>query len=112
MSPTVTLNYGLRYDVEIPPKFAAPQGLALPAYNLLGLQKAFRPTKIISSRASASHGIRMETARLWCARPMDSSMTILCSAFTSSAMRPTVRRADSWRLRELRFAPGRAIPPI
>ena len=42
VSPTVTLNYGLRYDVEIPPKFAAPQGLALPAYNLLGLQKGIQ----------------------------------------------------------------------
>ena len=42
VSPTVTLNYGLRYDVEIPPKFAPPQGLALPAYNLLGLQKGIQ----------------------------------------------------------------------
>ena len=42
VSPTVTLNYGLRYDVEIPPKFAAPKGLALPAYNLLGLQKGIQ----------------------------------------------------------------------
>ncbi|HEY3974297.1 MAG TPA: carboxypeptidase regulatory-like domain-containing protein [Candidatus Sulfotelmatobacter sp.] len=39
VSPRITLNYGVRYDVEIPPKFTAPQGLALPAYNLLGLQK-------------------------------------------------------------------------
>ena len=45
VSPTVTLNYGLRYDVEIPPKFAAPQGLALPAYNLLGLQKGIQTDK-------------------------------------------------------------------
>jgi len=45
VSPTVTLNYGLRYDVEIPPKFAPPQGLALPAYNLLGLQKGIQTAK-------------------------------------------------------------------
>ncbi len=45
VSPTVTLNYGVRYDVEIPPKFAAPQGLALPAYNLLGLQKGIQTDK-------------------------------------------------------------------
>jgi Carboxypeptidase regulatory-like domain len=44
-SPKVTLNYGLRYDVEIPPKFRPPQGLALPAYNLLGLQKGIRTDK-------------------------------------------------------------------
>src|ERR1700728_607355 len=42
VSPKVTLNYGLRYDVEIPPKFKPPQGLALPAYNLLGLQKGIQ----------------------------------------------------------------------
>ncbi|HSY93415.1 MAG TPA: TonB-dependent receptor, partial [Candidatus Binatus sp.] len=45
VSPTVTLNYGVRYDVEIPPEFTAPQGLALPAYNLLGLQKGIQTDK-------------------------------------------------------------------
>jgi Carboxypeptidase regulatory-like domain len=43
--PTVTLNYGMRYDVEIPPKFKQPQGLALPAYHLLGLQKGIQTDK-------------------------------------------------------------------
>jgi len=38
----LTLNYGLRYDVEIPPSFKPPQGLALPAYNLLQLQKGIQ----------------------------------------------------------------------
>jgi len=42
VNPRVTLNYGLRYDVEIPPKFKPPQGLALPAYKLLGLQKGIQ----------------------------------------------------------------------
>ena len=42
ISPKVTLNYGVRYDVEIPPKFKPPQGLALPAYKLLGLQKGIQ----------------------------------------------------------------------
>lgn len=41
----LTFNYGLRYDVEIPPKFAPPQGLALPAYNLLGLEKGIQTAK-------------------------------------------------------------------
>jgi Carboxypeptidase regulatory-like domain/TonB dependent receptor len=41
----VTLNFGVRYDVEIPPKFKPPQGLALPAYNLLGLQKGIQTDK-------------------------------------------------------------------
>ncbi len=43
--PTVTLNFGVRYDVEIPPKFKQPQGIALPAYNLLGLQKGIQTDK-------------------------------------------------------------------
>jgi hypothetical protein len=42
VNPNLTLNYGIRYDVEIPPKFKPPQGLALPAYNLLGLQKGIQ----------------------------------------------------------------------
>ena len=37
--PNVTLNYGLRYDIEFPPKFTPPNPLALAAYNQLGLQK-------------------------------------------------------------------------
>ena len=41
----VTLNYGIRYDVEIPPSFKPPQGLAQPAYNLLGLQKGIQTDK-------------------------------------------------------------------
>jgi len=45
VNPHVTLNYGLRYDVEVPPKFTPPQGLALPAYNLLGLQKGIQTAK-------------------------------------------------------------------
>jgi hypothetical protein len=45
INPHVTLNYGLRYDVEIPPSFKPPQGLALPAYKLLGLQKGIQTDK-------------------------------------------------------------------
>ncbi len=45
IDPKVTLNYGLRYDVEVAPKFKPPQGLALPAYNQLGLQKGIQTDK-------------------------------------------------------------------
>src|ERR1019366_9155917 len=38
-------NYGVRYDVEFPPKFKPPQGLALPAYAALGLQKGIQTDK-------------------------------------------------------------------
>ena len=40
--PNLTLNYGLRYDVEFPPQFAAPDSFALSAYNQLGLQKSIQ----------------------------------------------------------------------
>jgi hypothetical protein len=43
--PNLSLNYGLRYDIEFPPKFAAPTGLALAAYNQLGLQKGIQTDK-------------------------------------------------------------------
>jgi hypothetical protein len=45
VDPHLTLNLGVRYDVEIPPTFKPPQGLALPAYNLLGLQKGIQIDK-------------------------------------------------------------------
>lgn len=41
-SSRLTLNLGVRYDVEFAPKFKPPQGLALPAYHLLGLQKGIQ----------------------------------------------------------------------
>ncbi|HUJ94192.1 MAG TPA: TonB-dependent receptor [Terriglobales bacterium] len=42
MRPGLTLNYGLRYDIEFPPQFTPPDALALSAYNLLGLQKGIQ----------------------------------------------------------------------
>ncbi len=41
----LTLNYGMRYDIEFPPKFAPPDALALAGYNLLGLQKGIETDK-------------------------------------------------------------------
>jgi hypothetical protein len=43
--PNVTLNYGVRYDVEIPPTFKPPDALALAAYNHLRLQKGIQTDK-------------------------------------------------------------------
>jgi hypothetical protein len=40
--PNLTLNYGLRYDVEFPPQLKPLQGLALAAYNELGLEKGIQ----------------------------------------------------------------------
>jgi hypothetical protein len=42
VSPTVTLNFGVRYDVEIAPKFRPPTALAQAGYNDLGLQKGIQ----------------------------------------------------------------------
>ncbi len=42
VSPKLTLNYGVRYDVEIPPTFKSPTSLALAGYNFLGLQKGIQ----------------------------------------------------------------------
>lgn len=41
----LTLNYGVRYDVEVPPKFKAPTGLAAFGYQYLGLQKGIQTDK-------------------------------------------------------------------
>jgi hypothetical protein len=41
----LTLNYGVRYDVEIPPKFKPPSGLASFGYQYLGLQKGIQTDK-------------------------------------------------------------------
>ncbi len=43
--PNITVNLGLRYDIEFPPKLAPPSGLALSAYNQLGLQKGIQTDK-------------------------------------------------------------------
>jgi hypothetical protein len=41
----VTLNYGLRYDVEFPPTLKPVSALAQGGYNFLGLQKGIRTDK-------------------------------------------------------------------
>jgi hypothetical protein len=43
--PTFTLNYGVRYDVEIPPSFKPVTPLAEAGYNFLGLQKGIQTDK-------------------------------------------------------------------
>jgi len=42
IGPRVTLNYGVRYDVEIPPTFKPPTALAEAGYNFLGLRKGIQ----------------------------------------------------------------------
>jgi len=45
VNQNVTLNFGVRYDVEFPPKFTQPDPLALAAYNILGIQKGIKTDK-------------------------------------------------------------------
>ncbi|MGA2419106.1 MAG: TonB-dependent receptor [Candidatus Acidiferrum sp.] len=40
--PNLTLNYGLRYDIEFPPKFASPDPLAQEGYTILGIEKGIQ----------------------------------------------------------------------
>jgi hypothetical protein len=40
--PNLTLNYGVRYDIEFPPKFAAPDAEAEAGYQILGLEKGIQ----------------------------------------------------------------------
>jgi Carboxypeptidase regulatory-like domain/TonB dependent receptor len=40
--PNLTLNYGVRYDVEFPPQFKPVTPLAQAGYNFLGLQKGIQ----------------------------------------------------------------------
>jgi len=42
---TSLLNFGVRYDVEFPPKFKAPTALAQVGYQFLGLQKGIQTDK-------------------------------------------------------------------
>jgi hypothetical protein len=42
VTPRMTLNYGVRYDVEFPPQFKPPTALAQAGYNYLGLQKGIQ----------------------------------------------------------------------
>lgn len=48
LNHNLTLNYGVRYDVEFPPTFASPTGLVNTAqigYNFLGIQKGIQTDK-------------------------------------------------------------------
>ena len=55
VSPNLTLNYGVRYDVEFPPQFRSPTALALAGYNYLGLQKGIQTdTNNIQPRIGAA----------------------------------------------------------
>ena len=108
VSHNVTLNYGVRYDVEIPAQVqTAARARPSPPTTCWDCRKAFRPTRTTSSRASAWHGIPRATARPWSALRTESSTITRCSASISSATLPTVRPAANWLL----AAPASAVAP-
>ncbi len=45
VNPNLTINYGVRYDVEIAPQFKPPDVLAQAGYNYLGIQKGIQTDK-------------------------------------------------------------------
>lgn len=45
VSPNITLNYGLRYDIEFPPHLSPLNAVGQAAYNQLGLQKGIQADK-------------------------------------------------------------------
>src|SRR5882724_1697244 len=45
MRHNLTVNFGVRYDVEFPPQFKKPTGLAQTGYEFLGLQKGIQTDK-------------------------------------------------------------------
>ncbi len=45
MHHNLTVNYGVRYDVEFPPTFKPPTGLGQTGYNFLGVQKGIQTDK-------------------------------------------------------------------
>ena len=63
--PNVTLNYGVRYDVEIPPTFKAPTGLAA---DWLSIPRIAKRNSDRQEQFPATHsawpGTRRATARL------------------------------------------------
>jgi hypothetical protein len=59
VNPKVTLNYGVRYDIEFPPTFPPPTGLANTAqfgYNFLGIQKGIQ---------TATHNVQPRLGLAW-----------------------------------------------
>jgi outer membrane receptor protein involved in Fe transport len=57
----LTLNYGLRYDIEWMPIFKPTTALNAAGEKAFGVVEGFPPTRIMLRRGSASPGIRGET---------------------------------------------------
>jgi hypothetical protein len=74
----LTVNYGLRYDVEITPLFAPATAVNAAAENALGVIEGIPRTTITLRRDWESRGIRSGMGRRSSARATDCSTIIRC----------------------------------
>ena len=92
----LTLNYGVRYDVEFTPSSGRSTGFRRPRRIRWASPREFRGTSIILRRVSAWPGTRRKMARLWSALPMECSTTIRCSVWLLIPTWPMARRRHNW----------------
>jgi hypothetical protein len=102
----LTMNVGVRYDVEFPPQFTKPVGLAQVGYDFLGLQKGIQTDKNNFQPRIGLAGIPRATVRRYSALPMDSSTIIRYSACISWAIPRRGSTRASLRSAELDFSGG------
>jgi hypothetical protein len=104
--PNLTLNLGIRYDVEIPPTFKPPTGLAAVGYNFLGLQKGIQ---------TDTHMVQPRVGVAW--DPKGDGKTVIRSSFGMFFDHPLLGlyflgdASDGSTSGQLAFAPGGCSGP-
>ena len=90
----LTLNLGVRYDVEFPPTFASPNALAQAGYSFLGVQKGIQTdTNNIQPRIGIAWDPKGNSEALSAAPTAFSTIT-RCSGCTFWAMPPTLPKPE------------------
>ncbi len=101
VNPNLTLNYGVRYDVEFAPQFKPPDALGSGRIQLPGIAER-NSDRHQQHSASLRPGVGSERRRQDGASALltASSMITRCWVFTSWATLPMVLPAASWPLRD------------